>query len=622
MSSSRMRYLNAADRVEAAETDDIMELVRIAELDLRTAFRGGDWSGCDFSYADLRGADFACAILSGANFDGALIDGANFEDAVDVDLRRADRKIAYGEGLKWHDYQQRLMQAASFKAAQRIKREMDAAGSPPTRSLFNMILAKAQSLADAEGVLDEIRRRVRADNVTYMTFIAKFGAQFSADRLLALMRADGVRPDTRLFGTLIAKSPNYSEALILAALMNAEGARQNAFSHSCLIAKAPDYETALRHYERMRGEGFEATRLALRGLVAKSPTFDEAKKWIDLIEMRWGSANVGEHNLLLSKAKNDGDRVAAMARFQGVIVPNQKTFDVLVSKAEDLNAALAMLGGPDGDSGKPSERTFTYLIAKCESGDDVLRVLDRMGVCGVATGLLTVRALLSCRALDWDVKAEGRRLLRQHASTVAVSAFVSAAASRQWKRALRRLPAPAARKAYLQIPVWLAGRVESATDARSLSVALLMRKYHLSTAFYSALYERLAPTWNASDLFSWHFAQRFRKWHALDVAVSAFEAIGKVEDALRVALACPAMPNARLCIRRHSLAAESMFMSFIEKEPKNATLALAYCHLERGSLNDALSYFRAARSLLRRESDCREVETRISELVAEVGESL
>ena len=60
-------------RVDAARTNDIMELVRIAALDPALHFRFADWSGVDFSGCNLRGFDFTGARLHGCRFDGAKI---------------------------------------------------------------------------------------------------------------------------------------------------------------------------------------------------------------------------------------------------------------------------------------------------------------------------------------------------------------------------------------------------------------------------------------------------------------------------------------------------------------------------------------------------------------------
>jgi hypothetical protein len=65
-----------------AETNDFVELARIAGLDIATDFAGADLSGAGLSGADLSGAD-----LSGANLSLAKLSGADLSGA---DLRGAD----------------------------------------------------------------------------------------------------------------------------------------------------------------------------------------------------------------------------------------------------------------------------------------------------------------------------------------------------------------------------------------------------------------------------------------------------------------------------------------------------------------------------------------------------
>ena len=68
-------------RVLSADTDDFCELLELAGLDPGKDLRFQDFSGCDFSGANLRGYDFTGARLHGCRFEGALIDGARFDQA-------------------------------------------------------------------------------------------------------------------------------------------------------------------------------------------------------------------------------------------------------------------------------------------------------------------------------------------------------------------------------------------------------------------------------------------------------------------------------------------------------------------------------------------------------------
>lgn len=65
------RLGKAIDRVLEAETDDFVQLLRVAGLDTAKALQ----------YADLRGIDFSGATLAGLNFTGARIEGCDFRSA-------------------------------------------------------------------------------------------------------------------------------------------------------------------------------------------------------------------------------------------------------------------------------------------------------------------------------------------------------------------------------------------------------------------------------------------------------------------------------------------------------------------------------------------------------------
>ncbi|MFK7985928.1 MAG: pentapeptide repeat-containing protein [Sandaracinaceae bacterium] len=68
-------------------------------VDLRYALAtDGDWSGCDFSGADLTGCDFSRSVLRDCNFSGAFAGYVDFEGC---DLRGASFEGAKVHGVGW-----------------------------------------------------------------------------------------------------------------------------------------------------------------------------------------------------------------------------------------------------------------------------------------------------------------------------------------------------------------------------------------------------------------------------------------------------------------------------------------------------------------------------------------
>lgn len=70
---SKGRIAELVALVNSAPSQELIELVRLAELDPAVHFRFGDWSGLDARGANLRDFDFTGAVLAGARFDRALI---------------------------------------------------------------------------------------------------------------------------------------------------------------------------------------------------------------------------------------------------------------------------------------------------------------------------------------------------------------------------------------------------------------------------------------------------------------------------------------------------------------------------------------------------------------------
>lgn len=68
-------------QVLAADTEDVLELARLVQLNPAEDFAGGNLSHADLSNANLSGADLRCTNLSQANLSGANLTGANLAGA-------------------------------------------------------------------------------------------------------------------------------------------------------------------------------------------------------------------------------------------------------------------------------------------------------------------------------------------------------------------------------------------------------------------------------------------------------------------------------------------------------------------------------------------------------------
>src|SRR5262249_1560323 len=74
-------WLEVAQRVVGAETNDFAELIKLAGLDPRKHLRFADWSDLNLECCDLRGFDFTGARLTGCNFVGAGLARDGFDQA-------------------------------------------------------------------------------------------------------------------------------------------------------------------------------------------------------------------------------------------------------------------------------------------------------------------------------------------------------------------------------------------------------------------------------------------------------------------------------------------------------------------------------------------------------------
>ena len=78
------------DRILAADTEDFVELVRVAGLSPAEDFRGTLLRGVDFGQCDLQSFDFTGSIFESCSFRGARISGADFAGAAFTDCDPAE----------------------------------------------------------------------------------------------------------------------------------------------------------------------------------------------------------------------------------------------------------------------------------------------------------------------------------------------------------------------------------------------------------------------------------------------------------------------------------------------------------------------------------------------------
>lgn len=103
-----LEFLDVAKQIEEANTEDFLELAKIAGLDPKKDFVAAKLSNvilraADLSGANLSGADLSNADLSSANLSGANLSGANLSSALLINVDFRDTQISESTRLhpKW-----------------------------------------------------------------------------------------------------------------------------------------------------------------------------------------------------------------------------------------------------------------------------------------------------------------------------------------------------------------------------------------------------------------------------------------------------------------------------------------------------------------------------------------
>jgi len=621
MSTYRDSMLGAARRIVEAQTDNIVELVRMAGLDPRKAFRGGSWRQCDFQHRDLRRFDFTDADLTGAKFEGALIAGAVFTGAIGVNLKKANVDIGADVRLDARHYNALIRGAKTLGLALQVLEDMLRAGVRADRNTFVALIAKVGRYGQGE----EVCRRLRnagvepthevclrmIDLAATQAQVADWGAQ-----LLAL--EDGV--PAHAYNRLVKRTDSYDAALQIVETMRRKGIQANPYTFNLLVEKAPDFQAALSLADLSKGVTPEP--VILTTLMKRAPTVEAADELFRKIKRARPHQLRVAYNTLMTRSNGltQATRYLDEMRSEG-LEPDGVTLNILLTKQSGFDGVIRYLNQLTARGFSPDAHSFDILFRKCRDSADVGFVARTMVAMKVALSpenfSTALRKLKLGKASSDRVGAQSKKATLAHRLAMAI-----ALSDLEFKLAVRTacmlLSVDNTSFDYSEgALIALASRVETMADAEVLAAGIEAGGLYVSERTYGPLYWALTRGSKAEEIFRFHFQRKKKAWPALRRAIAGFVAHNRNGEALRIALAFPDVPEARSAMARHPRLAERVFRRFENSEPFNFTHAMAYLSLARRRPNEALELFERALELNQLEARRPEIERQITRLRAQ-----
>ncbi|OFW32104.1 MAG: hypothetical protein A2074_04390 [Candidatus Aquicultor primus] len=427
---------------------------------------------------------------------------------------------ASGQGLELKDTQgwgRLLSNLTDYPTANAFFIKAKASGAQTTVDMYNTLAALAPDFNTAKSLVEEMEREgIRPDIATYNALIAKAPDYEVARYWLRNLIEDGGRPSAHIYGTLIAKAPDFETGKFWLETMARDGLQPNLAVFNKLIPKAPGYDIVCALLDSVQAEGIKLNIVTYNMLISKAIDFDTAKSWLDAMASDSVNPNLDTYNRLLSKnissqpaeellkwylsQENHSEEPiqTAMATYRkygrvdqslrlAVEYPHLPVAKRLIR--EIMDEVFAYLNIIREESVRPNVAGYNAIISKAPYFDTAKSWLDSMRKKGIQPDIITYNILIS--------------------------------------------KAPGFERAQALVEMMRADGVEPTIDT------------------FEKLFEKDLSTVSADELILWYRAQESHAEEPIETAIVSFKRIGRVDQALRLALDYPRLVGAKRLIREY-----------------------------------------------------------------------
>lgn len=495
------------------------------------------------------------------------------EGAAEVSGQGLEANVAQG----WSRLLLNMMDYANAKA---LLFQAKAAGVRPTVDMYNTVVILAPDYDTATMLVDEMEREgVEADIATYEALMSKAPDYEAGAVQFKKMRSLGLVPGAPIYDVLISKS-DYAGAKTILEEMEREGIEPDIGTYNLLIARAPDYEAASHWLRCLLGGGGQPSAHIYGALIAKAPDFETGKFWLETMERDGLQPNITMFNKLMPKA-HDYDVACTLldsAQAEGLKL-NIVTYNMLISKAVDFETAKSWLEAMEKESVSPNLDTYNRLLSKnisSQPADDLLRWYlsqENHAEEPIQTAMATYRKYGRIEqalrlAVEYPHLPVAKKLIREimdevfaylevireesiQPNVASYNAIILKApyfdAARSWLDSMRKKGVQPDIFTYKTLISKAAG------FDRACSLVEMMQGDGIAPTIdtFEQLFEKDLSTVSADELILWYRAQGSHTDEPIATAIISFRRIGRVDQALRVALEYPRLEGSKNLIREY-----------------------------------------------------------------------
>jgi len=458
---------------------------------------------------------------------------------------------------------------------------------------WNAVIRSLQDYSSAVQMLDRIRAHgLKPDLATYAILIKKAPALSAGLELLEAMRQEGLAPNVTTYTTLIGKA-DLQQGKELLAQMRQEGLAPNVITYTTLIGKA-DLQQGKELLAQMRQEGLTPNVITYTTLIGKAD-LQHGKELLAQMRQEGLAPNVITYNSLIDKADlQQGKELLVEMREKG-LAPDVITYSSLVNKA-DFQEGKKLLAEMRDHGLAPDLITYNTLIGKADLQQGK-ELLVEMREKGLAPDVITYNSLIDKSDLQ-----RGKELLAEMpAAGLApnVVTYTTLIAKADFQEG-RKLLAVMREKGLAPNAITYATLIRTADFEEGKKLVAEMREDGLepNQIIYASLFQS-DLTESAQDLLRWYLAQPNHPYTAIDAAIASYRRLGRIDDALELALAYAHLPGARRLMRENPEGCLVYFKSHLDRDPQhpNADYALGVAYLEQARPKEAQRHLQRALKL-------------------------
>jgi tetratricopeptide (TPR) repeat protein/energy-coupling factor transporter ATP-binding protein EcfA2 len=376
-------------------------------------------------------------------------------------------------------------------------------------------------------------------------------------QLLKSMEAAELVPNVRIYNALISKAHDYHGATDCLRMIFKSGIRPSIVTYNTLIKKAVSYNKAKSWVEAIYEENMKPDIITYNSIIKKAYSYNTAMNWLNKMGEQNMEPNIVTYNSIIYKAPNYDTAKNLVERMckEGV-TPNVFTYNTLVDKAPDYDTAMNLVERMREENIHPDVWIYSTLLKKTTDYNTAKDLVETMHKKGVPPNVVTYTTLVQ-KAPDYDT-------------------------------------------------------------AKSLVERMRDDRIKPNIVTYCILFSKDLSRKTADDILRWYFSQEYHSEEPIQAAITSYRKIGRINQALRLALDYPHSRAAIKVIHEHSEEATQYFQNIFDNDSEhpNGAYALGITFFELEEMKKAKMYLQ--KSLKLATASAR--KTKIEKLLSKIGQ--